>query len=240
MALAASAARAERADIEERLVHSARLAGLGEVAACVIHDLSQPLLVIQAYLELVTAEGAASELQKGAFPVMGRAADRLLGLVRHLRAYTRQEPSEAMPFALRETASLARELCAGAMRESVLVEGDRSVIVRGDSARMEQVVVNLVTNALQAGGAPVVVRVARQEDGPRAGWARMDVVDRGPGVSEALRQRIFEPFFTTRGQGTGLGLSICARIVQEHGGDIELLSPSDGGACFRVWLPALA
>ena len=108
-------------------------------------------------------------------------------------------------------------------------------MVRGDESRLEQVFVNLIANALQAGGDPVEV-VAGPMDG---GGAWIEVRDRGPGVPEVLRERVFEAFFTTKppGQGTGLGLAVSSRIVRDHGGTIVVLDRDGGGAVFRVELP---
>jgi signal transduction histidine kinase len=107
--------------------------------------------------------------------------------------------------------------------------------VLGDANRLEQVLVNLLANALQAEGDPVSVTARAMDEG----WVAVEVADRGPGVPESLRSRVFEPFFTTKppGQGTGLGLSVSVRIVQEHGGRIEVEDNPGGGSVFRVVLP---
>ncbi|HYQ81053.1 MAG TPA: ATP-binding protein, partial [Anaeromyxobacteraceae bacterium] len=111
------------------------------------------------------------------------------------------------------------------------------VRVMGNANQLQQVVVNLVVNALQAMGASGRIAV-ETAPGP-GGRARLAVADSGPGVPPELAERIFEPFFTTKpeGQGTGLGLSICYRIAEEHGGSIALERPAQGGARFVIDLP---
>ena len=101
---------------------------------------------------------------------------------------------------------------------------------------MQQVVLNLATNALQA--MPKKGRLLLQTctlDGPRR--AELRVADTGPGVSAEARPHLFEPFYTTRPEGTGLGLALCREIVRQHGGDIDLETSEAPGAVFRVWLP---
>jgi signal transduction histidine kinase len=111
-------------------------------------------------------------------------------------------------------------------------------LVSADAAKLKQVVINLVMNAAQAmpGGGAVTVTTRRH--GRR--HVELLVSDSGPGIPAELLDSIFNPFFTTKseGEGTGLGLYICRNIVREHGGEILVMSPPDGGACFTVRLPA--
>jgi signal transduction histidine kinase len=124
---------------------------------------------------------------------------------------------------------------SAARHQEVRILGDAEARVLGDSGRLEQVIVNLVSNALASGGAPVEVEV--RQVGERV---NIQVRDRGPGIAAELRSLVFEPFFTTRarGEGTGLGLAISRSIVEEHGGTIEVDDNPGGGARFDLWLPA--
>jgi two-component system, NtrC family, sensor kinase len=110
--------------------------------------------------------------------------------------------------------------------------------VRCRAARLHQVVVNLLMNAIDACSAEGTVTLRTAVD-PEFGGVRIEVSDTGCGMEPAIRERIFDPFFTTKpiGQGTGLGLSISYGIVQEHGGTIEVQSTPGAGSCFTVRIP---
>jgi C4-dicarboxylate-specific signal transduction histidine kinase len=111
--------------------------------------------------------------------------------------------------------------------------------VLGLGQELQQVVINLVTNAehVVRGRSPAIIRLTTQS---REGWVRLTVEDSGPGVPREIRARIFDPFFTTKGpdEGTGLGLAICQRVVTEVGGRIWLEDSELGGAKFVVEMPA--
>jgi two-component system NtrC family sensor kinase len=109
--------------------------------------------------------------------------------------------------------------------------------IQADPTRLRQVIMNLVQNAVQAGGTDQPVRISGR--GARQGY-EISVEDSGAGVPEAERSRIFEPFFTRRPGGTGLGLAVCRGIVHTHGGSISVTDGSTGGAAFTVWLPERA
>jgi len=110
--------------------------------------------------------------------------------------------------------------------------------VRGDKENLTLVLMNVLLNAIQASphGGVVTIRCTAETRRKQA-YCAMTVQDQGPGVPEELRERIFDPFFTTRDGGSGLGLSIAARIVDAHGGFIEVTNGSQGGAVFRIVLP---
>ncbi len=112
------------------------------------------------------------------------------------------------------------------------------VLVRGDAGQLEQVLLNLLLNALDAvdGGGEVRVRLA-QLPGERAGRVQVEVHDSGPGVPAEARDRLFDPFFTTKPEGSGLGLPISYNIVRQHGGDLTLEDHPDGAAVARFTLP---
>jgi signal transduction histidine kinase len=110
--------------------------------------------------------------------------------------------------------------------------------IQGDIEQLTEVLVNLVVNACEAmeGDGSILIRqeVVEGEDGP---VMRIEVSDTGPGIPEPLLSKVFEPFFTTKEEGTGLGLSIVRRIVEEHGGSLEVHSREGGGATFTITLP---
>ncbi|MFZ5479865.1 MAG: sensor histidine kinase [Myxococcota bacterium] len=219
----------------EQLVQAAKLSSIGELAAGLVHELNQPLNVLGGYIELLTEGGLDEAGRARALEVMDRAVTRMTTMVENLRNFARGGAPQLAPVELAEVARVAVELTAGSQRRGVTVDARPGAVVLGDATRLEQVVINLVANALQADGDPVEVSVA-VDSGDRA---VITVSDSGPGVPAHLRERIFDAFFTTKppGQGTGLGLSISARIVQEHGGRIEIGDSPTGGAAFRIVLP---
>jgi len=129
-------------------------------------------------------------------------------------------------------------LMSSLLRDNITVERDLAprLRIRCRGGQVQQVVMNLLTNAVHAAGPGGWIAVSAHEDGE---GVRLTVRDSGPGIDDETRSKIFDPFFTTKqpGHGTGLGLAISARIVRAHGGRIELISPAGSGAEFEVWLP---
>ncbi|MEW6753445.1 MAG: ATP-binding protein, partial [Candidatus Latescibacterota bacterium] len=246
----------EARELELQLLSSARLVSMGQVAAGVAHELSQPLGALSntvADLHLRLDEGTPvrpDELHEMMEHATGLAR-RMAATVAHLRAFSRQtgeEPPE--PFAVNGVVESALRMVGAQMRshgvEVVVDLGQGLRAVRGRATEVEQVVLNLLTNARDA--------VLAREPSPRGlperrVWVRtrahgtavtLDVEDNGPGIAAKDRSRVFEPFFTTKppDQGVGLGLSISLAIVRRHGGQITCASREDGGTRFRVRLPA--
>ncbi|MCY3000745.1 MAG: ATP-binding protein [Planctomycetota bacterium] len=234
----ARAAEADRERLQRALESDERLRALGTLVSGVAHELNNPLTVILGYAELLgNSPGSGSEVQ-----IIGEQAERCRGIVRNLSALARNsvhEPRELDTDELvgRVLRGLPHELTRGGAR--VRVEQRVKARLSGDRSGLEQVLANLLVNALQAdaSGAPVELAVDANER-----EVVLAVTDGGPGVPPALRSRLFEPFFTTKapGKGTGLGLSIAHAIVRAHGGRIEVEDgPHGRGARFRVVLPRL-
>lgn len=234
-----TARRAEQAALQSRLRHSEKMAAIGQLAAGVAHELGAPLNVVDGYAQRALRE---PELSK-------KSADRLRrirGEVRRMEDIVRQ----LMDFSRRERPNL-RRIGADRLARTALARVDGTSGLCGrielagcapipcfevDRARIEQALLNLLRNAVQA--APHgKVRLGWFTRGDEAGFI---IEDDGPGVPEDLRERIFEPFFTTKpvGRGTGLGLSVTHGIIEEHGGRIELTRSELGGARFHVILPS--
>lgn len=226
--LALRAARAERAEAE----HSARrhLAQLGEMSAVLAHELRNPLAALKGHAQLL-AERAPADLAPRVARVVDEAV-RLEQLTNDLLEFARSgaiDVAPAAPRALVDDAARATD----AARISV-VEVDAPATHALDAARMRQVLVNLLENALAVTPTDEKVTVTIGREGAAL---TLTVRDHGPGIAAADRARVFEPFFTTKTSGTGLGLAVARRIVALHGGRLDVADALGGGAVFRVYLP---
>lgn len=237
-------AEARQREQELQLQRSARLASLGEMASTLAHELNQPLMALSNFA--VAARALATQ---GPSPMLGAALDDIVGqsqraseIVKRVRAFIKPQQGQHQPLALPDLAAhvaslLKPELQAhGAALELDL--GD-AIAVRGDRVLVEQVLVNLIHNALHAvqdqprRRRTILLRARRN-----GAEVRITVADQGPGIPPDRLDQVFTPFFTTRPDGLGLGLSICRTIVEAHGGEICAANRPEGGAAFSFTLPA--
>jgi len=229
---------------EERLVHAAKLAAVGEMAAGIAHELNNPLTTVTGFSELLLSELPVDAAHRSDVELVLREARRAGDVVRQLLDFARQGDRLRVLISLndvvRDVVALTSHLIrtSGVSLELKLLEDLPSTLV--DKNQLQQVVLNLIHNALQAmpgGGALEIGTAGRARDG--RSWAVCWVQDSGTGIEPALRERIFEPFFTTRGDrgGTGLGLSVSYGIVTDHGGKLEVESEPGHGSVFSIWLP---
>jgi signal transduction histidine kinase len=230
-------------NLQRTLVHAERLAVPGRVMAQVAHEVGTPLHSVAGHLELLRNElrtGRTGPDAQRRLDVIHGQLERVRRIITELLDVTRRPPAAAVVVDLgalvRDTALLVRPgVLAGALRLDVEVEGPGS-IVRGHPERLQQVVLNLLTNAIAATppGGRIVLRVERTRGG-----VALEVSDTGPGIPRDQQAQVFEPFFSTKtaGRGSGLGLAISRQIVKEHGGRIELESTVGQGSVFRVVLP---
>ena len=237
------ATEAELRAAQDSLVQVGKLAALGQMSAALSHEFNQPLAAARNY-----ADSAAILIDRGKLDAARdniaeilRLIDRMSAIGRHLRHAARNpgEPigSVALAPLLAETRTVvAPRLASAGATLDTQVPADLPM-VRGGPTRLQQVLVNLITNAAdavdQAEDRRILLSAAVEGDA-----VAIRVRDRGPGVPEAIARRIFDPFFTTKGFGTGLGLglSITANIVRDFGGEIACHS-ADPGAEFVVRLP---
>jgi two-component system nitrogen regulation sensor histidine kinase NtrY len=225
----------------ERLVASERIAAWQEVARRLAHEIKNPLTPIQMSLETLLAAQSANDAR---FPTLFRDSaavvleevDRLRRIVDEFSRFARLPKPQLAPVDLGELAQSVLALYATPPEGITLLPTlQTGVVARADRDQLTQVLVNLVKNAEEAmtgKGGTVRVRVkGTQTD------AIVEVEDSGPGIPPEHRARIFEPYFTTKEGGTGLGLAIAARILQEHGGKLEVGGEPGEGARFSVVLP---
>ena len=230
--------------LQDQLVQSEKMSAIGQLIAGVAHDLNNPLASVVGFADYLVEEGDPPESMRHALEAIRHEAERAAAIVRSLLNFARKQEGKrrAQPIApiLEATLTLLRnQLMASKIEAELLVDPDLAD-VDVDANQIQQVFVNLVHNAAQTMktsgvGERVVIQTSEWLEG-----VAVTVADDGPGVPQAIASRIFEPFFTTRpeGEGTGLGLSICQGIVREHGGRITYAPGPEGGAVFRVELPA--
>ncbi len=234
----------EQRRLEAELAARDRLDSLGRLAGGVAHDFNNMLTTILGNVQLARVQLAGGQPAHEELSEIETTATRASALSRHLLAFARRERVQPMVFDLTERLLslrpyLHRQLAAG-VQFHVAVPGV-PVWVKADPERIDQALINLVRNAVDAmppGGGSIWVRLASRGD-TTAGQAVLQVEDTGSGMRDEVRVRIFEPFFTTKGldRGTGLGLSIVHGAVMQAGGSITVSSRLGQGTIFEIVLP---
>lgn len=230
------------AQLRDQLIHSERLAAVGQLVSGVAHELNNPLQSIVGFSELLIESERREEVRSDLERVRSEA-HRAAKIVRNLLAFVRRSAVERARVNLndivRTTVALRSYELAASSIEVTEQYDEHLPPVLVNREEIQQVLLNLILNAEHAmrgsrGRGRLLVRTMVTEAG-----AVVDVQDDGPGVPLALAGQIFEPFFSTKevGQGTGLGLSIALGIAEAHGGSLSL-APAASGACFRLSLPA--
>lgn len=243
----------ERREAEQALYDAERFATVGEMAGTMAHEISQPLQVINLSCMLARDElalaagrgrpGDATDFVDGKLDRIGQQVEQASRIIGDLRAYVRGTTNEAPgPFDPNEAVRRAIDMTDHGVREAGMTFEERLAErlppVVGDVGRLEQVLVNLVNNARDAGGRTVTLHTGTVREGERS-WVRIAVEDAGPGIPANILPQLFHSFVTTkpRGKGTGLGLRICRRILEEMGGRISAANRECGGARFEILLP---
>src|SRR5688572_2505895 len=228
-----------------RLMESDRLAAVGELVAGVAHEVNNPLCSISAFAQLLLRDDELTPTHRESIEVIRAETTRASQVVKDLLTFARRSDPQREPLDLNGVVARTLRLRRYQFAEaSVRVQQELAPelpAVLGDARQLQQVCLNLVTNAVHAmtsrGGGMLTMRTAHAE-----GEVVLEVVDTGPGISPGARAHVFEPFFTTKGEGegTGLGLSVSYGIVKAHGGTIEVADSGPHGTTFRVRLPAVA
>ncbi|MBT8368727.1 MAG: PAS domain S-box protein, partial [Deltaproteobacteria bacterium] len=243
---------------QSQLVQSGKLASIGELAAGVAHELNQPLMVIRGNAQLVKRY-----ISKGNFEVddllqqmepIERNTKRMMNIINHLRTFSRQSKAEYYALDVNQV-----------IEESFLMVGEQLRLrnieikksldpalpkIKGDTNQLEQVFLNLITNARDAimdkngnvkpkNGNSESIEIITKQSEPDANLIEILFKDSGNGIQEADQSNIFDPFYTTKevGKGTGLGLSISYGIISDHKGQIEISETGPQGTTFKVKLP---
>jgi two-component system NtrC family sensor kinase len=236
----------EQRMLEAQIIQNDKMASIGQLVSGVAHELNNPLTSIAGLAELLLERPPHPELPREHLRVIHDQAERAGRIVRNLLTFARKGGvAEKTAVDLNDVVTRTSLLIVYELQlHGIDLDSELSpepVVVLGDRYELQQVLLNLVTNAVQAvtslqPGQPRQIRLSTSRSD---GDAVLRVRDNGPGVAKHLTPYLFTPFFTTKapGEGTGLGLSLSYGLVKAHGGDLTYQSPAEGGAEFRVSLP---
>jgi two-component system sensor histidine kinase HydH len=216
--------------VEASLLERRHLAVLGEMSAVLAHEIRNPLASLKGHAQLLEEQLAGDDRRQAKARRIVDEAVRLERLTTSLLDFVRAGQVARVRSDPRALARRALDIT-----DPTRVTLDERTAPEHwslDPTRIEQALVNLLRNALQASDTPVELSVRREDGG-----LVFLVADRGPGVPPAIRERLFQPFATGRTQGTGLGLAVVRRVAELHGGTVAAVSRTGGGASFRLWVP---
>ena len=230
---------------QSELVQTGKMAALGQMSTALSHEINQPLSAVKTYAQnaLVYLERDRTDEVADNLKRISELTDRMAEVSRHLRNFARKPNPTFGATSIAKVIEDALAVVAARLREEQVVLtkdlGPPGLMVRGGPVRLQQVIVNLVLNALDA-------MAGQQQPGifitvtPHADFVDVAVRDSGPGIAPEVLPQIFDPFFTTKGvgQGLGLGLSISFNIVKDFGGTLSAHNAPEGGACFVLRLDA--
>jgi signal transduction histidine kinase len=224
--------------LQERINRAERLAALGQVVAEISHEIKNPLMMIGGFARQL-AKDSRDEKSLAKLDIIANEVQRLESLLKEMREFYLPRALELKGFdinaLLRQVQDFIKEECD---KRGIGLEfrTDREeIFVDGDRARLEQVLLNLAKNALEAMGQGGKISFA---SGLKQGLVKISISDNGVGLSEEEKAKIFSPFYTTKKQGTGLGLSICKRIIEDHPGSaLEFTSEKGKGSTFILKIP---
>ncbi len=233
----------QRANFVHLAAHMEKMSSLGRMASGIAHEINNPLAGILLYgSNMVKKVPPGSSLETG-LKIIIKETQRCKSIIQGLLEFARDKPPQRVLVSLNDILNSARGIVENEFRlRHVTLELDLAEDLEKsmlDQNQMEQVFINLLLNALQAvsdHNGQVTVRTGMSPD--RTG-IQIRVIDNGCGINESDIKRIFEPFFSTKTKGTGLGLSISCGIIQNHGGDIEVVSEPGRGTTFTIELPVL-
>jgi signal transduction histidine kinase len=237
----------EKLGLERALRHSERLAVVGQMAARLAHEIGTPLNVIQGRAEQLLSRHTIPEKDRAFIAVIVTQIERISGFIRQLLTLARRPEPQLRRVNVNEIVRRVWEMIGGQERttgvEVVLRLTAEPPWILGDADQLQQVVLNLSVNAIQAAGnrGRVTLGTRAPVDGDRLSGRsiEVEVANTGPGIPPSDLPRLFEPFFTTKSLegGTGLGLAICREIVLSHHGEIRVESGEDQGTRFIVSFP---
>ncbi len=228
--------------LEKQLADAEHLATLGELSAGLAHEIKNPLAGIKGAIDVIRDSLPQEDGHREILGDVLHEVNRIDKIVRDLLNYAKPRPASLVEINVPEMAHRIAALARKSSKDeahSIEIQVN-SAIPRftGDETQLEQVLLNLLLNAVNAtpSGGRIQVRMSYDSE---TYCVRVEVEDDGPGIPEEIRRKIFQPFFTTRTDGTGLGLATCLKNVQYHGGTIDLRSEAGKGTTFTVTIPLL-
>ncbi len=239
--------------LEQRLGHTEKLATIGQLAAEIAHEVGTPLNVIAGRARSIQKKSREPEVVEKNAEIVAEQTARITRIIQRLLDFTRRKVGspERSSFKIDELVTTTMELLAGqfasAKVKTKIDRDDKLPAVAGDADRMQQVLINLMLNGVQAmteGGVLSIetrlVHRARPGLEGESDFVSVAIADTGSGIPADIREKIFDPFYTTKESqgGTGLGLAVCSGIVKEHDGWIDVEDAAGGGTVFRVFVPA--
>jgi two-component system cell cycle sensor histidine kinase/response regulator CckA len=239
---------------EEHLQQTAKMEALGQLAGGVAHDFNNLLTVISGYGELLLADLPEIDPERQQVQAILKAADQATAVTRQLLAFSRKQVLQPQVLDLNDMISVMVDMFSRLVDENIKISMKLTPnlgAVKADPSHMEQVLMNLVINAMDAmpQGGKLTIETGNVEVAPDdtnqlpeiapGAYVMMTVADTGIGMDQEILSHIFEPFFTTkeRGKGTGLGLSMAYGIIKQSGGHILVESVPEQGSVFRIYLP---
>ena len=225
--------------LEEQLRHSQKIEAIGTLAGGIAHDFNNLLQAMLSIVQLLKRKKVDPARLLGHLDLLEKTVRRGSGLTRQLLLFARRGISQRHTLDLNEILRDLTLFLGRVVRANIRLRiepASAPLWINADRGQIEQVVMNLAVNAIDAMSAGGVLSVSASRDEHAA---YLEVSDTGPGIPETIRHRIFEPFFTTKeaGKGTGLGLSVVYGIIDGHGGRIDVQCPAAGGTTFRIELP---
>ncbi len=246
----------DRKKLEEQLLQSQKMEAVGQLAGGVAHDFNNILTAIISYAYMLKKSTKEDESAMNNVEKILELSDRAANITRGLLTFSRKQYFELVPVNLNDIIRRDEKLLTQFLTEDIRLRtklADRDLTILADKTQIEQVIVNLATNARDAmpGGGEFVLETGRVEIdekfikshgfGKPGRFAVLCVTDTGTGMNEEVKQKIFEPFFTTKevGKGSGLGLAIAYGIIKQHNGFINVYSEQGKGTTFRIYLPEI-
>lgn len=246
----------ERRKLEEQLRHAQKLEAVGQLAGGVAHDFNNILTAMIGYGHLLLMKKGEDETVRSYADHMLTLSEKAAHLTQSLLAFSRKQVMNPQPLELNGLIKKVEKILCRLIGEEVDLRvnlAEKDINVKADPMQMEQVFMNLATNARDAmpGGGKLVITsevveigsefIASHGYGEKGDYALITVSDTGAGMDDETRKRIFEPFFTTKevGKGTGLGLAVVYGIVKQHNGYINVYSEPGMGSIFKIYLPII-
>lgn len=241
----------ESAHLEEQLHQARRMQTIGAFASGVAHNFNNIIGAILGYVEISESHVQARHPAARSLSEIRRAGIRARNLVEQLLAFGRRRQSQREALRLEAVVSETQSLLSASLPSEIelVVHNAANATILGEPAQLQQVILNLCHNAVQAMNEKGRVEIGTEihdvhdtlltshAELPKGRYAVISVKDTGRGMTPAIMSQLFEPFFTTRSTGNGLGLATASEIIRGHGGTINVKSEPNVGSCFEAWLP---